>query len=62
MRTTTREYSEKIERELERQFYNGTNDGMKGLISDAINALTSIKSTKVINRPSILKALKRAAE
>ena len=35
---------------------------MKGLLVNTVNALTDIKSTKVANRASVLKASKRAAE
>ena len=35
---------------------------MEGLLANTVHALTSIKSTKVANRTSVLKVSKRAAE
>ena len=35
---------------------------MKGFLADVVNALTSIKYTKVANRASVLRTSKKAAE
>jgi hypothetical protein len=47
-----------IDRVFERQYYERSSDGMKGLLADAANDLNSILSTKLVKRSSILKASK----
>ena len=51
-----------VERKLERQHYEGTDDGMKGLLGPSPNSLNKEKLTKVYTRASILKASKAAAK
>jgi len=55
-------FGNQVERELERQHYEGADDGMKGLLSATPNSLNKAKSTKVYTRVSILKASKAAAK
>ena len=51
-----------MDRELEHQYYDTSDDGMKGFIADATNELNSIKPTKLVNHSSVLKVPKRATE
>ena len=50
-----------VDRELKRQYYENSEDGIEGLISGTTNNLNAILSTKLVSRASILKASKNTA-
>ena len=52
----------KIERVLERQLFEDSADGMKGLASNVGNTLNNYKSTVHIKKRDVLAALRAAAE
>ena len=51
-----------IERVLERQLFEDSSDGMKGLASDVINTINDYKSTIHIKKRDVLAASRAAAE
>ena len=55
-------FEKQVERELERQHYEGADNGMKGLLGATPNSLNKAKLTKVYTRALILKASKAAAK
>ena len=55
-------FEKQVERELERQHYEGADNGMKGLLGATPNSLNKAKSMKVYTRASILKASKAATK
>ena len=51
-----------IERVLERQLYEDSANGMKGIVSDVSNAINKYKLTIHIKKRDMLPALRAAAE
>ena len=54
-------FEKQIERVFERQYYESSSDGMKGLLAKAPNDLNAILSTKLVSRSSVLKESKATA-
>ena len=54
-------FEKQIERVFERQYYESSSDGMKGLLAKDPNDLNAILSTKLVSRRSVLKESKAIA-
>ena len=50
-----------VERDLERQYYDNSDGGMKGLLAGTPNNLNAILSTNLVSRASILKTSRKSA-